>query len=84
MSLKKRYIVFEDYNLDFTYRQIEHFQEMWKQGYKPSAIAKKILCKKVEVELLALDLLLKNKIEPRENGIDGTVSLPDGKIRIEV
>lgn len=84
MSLKKRYIAFQDYNLDFTYRQVEIFQEMWEQGYKPSAIAKKILCKKIEVELLAIDLSLKNEIKPRKNGIEGTKELPDDKIRIEV
>lgn len=84
MSLKKRYIVFEDYNLDFTYQQVEQFKKMWQQGYSTGSIAKKLYCKIVESDLLAMDLLLHGKIKNRPGGLAGTKELPDDKIRIEV
>lgn len=84
MSLKKRYIVFEDCNLDFTYQQVAKFKKMWQQGYSTGSIAKKLHCKIVESDLLATDLLLKGKIKNRVGGLAGTKELPDDKIRIEV
>lgn len=84
MSLKKRYIVFQDYNLDFTYQQVAQFKKLWKQGYSTSSIAKKLHCKIVESDLLATDLLLKGKIENRVGGLAGTKEIEDNKIRIEV
>lgn len=84
MSLKKRYIVFQDYNLDFTYQQVAQFKKMWQQGYSTESIAKKLHCKIVESDLLAADLLLHGKIKNRVGGLAGTKELPDDKIRIEV
>ena len=84
MSLKKRYIVFEDYNLDFTYQQVEQFKKMWQQGYSTGSIAKKLYCKIVESDLLAMDLLLHDKINNRVGGLAGTKEIKDNKIRIEV
>lgn len=84
MSLKKRYIAFQDYNLDFTYRQVEIFKKMWKQGYSTASIAKKLRCDIVESDLLALDLLLHGKIKNRSGGLAGTKEIEDNKIRIEV
>lgn len=84
MSLKKRYIVFQDYNLDFTYDKVSQFKKMWKQGYSTESIAKKLLCDIVESDLLATDLLLKGKIKNRPGGLAGTKELSDNKIRIEV
>lgn len=84
MSLKKRYIVFEDYSLDFTYRQVEIFKKMWKQGYSTGSIAKKLYCKIVESDLLAMDLLLHGKIDNRVGGLAGTKEIEDNKMRIEV
>lgn len=84
MSLKKRYIVFQDYNLDFTYQQVVQFKKLWKQGYSTGSIAKKLLCDIVESDLLATDLLLKGKIKNRPGGLAGTKELSDNKMRIEV
>lgn len=84
MSLKKRYIVFEDYNLDFTYQQVAQFKKLWKQGYSTGSIAKKLRCDIVESDLLALDLLLHGNIKNRAGGLAGTKELSDNKIRIEV
>lgn len=84
MSLKKRYIVFQDYNLDFTYDKVAQFKKLWKQGYSTGSIAKKLYCKIVESDLLAADLLLHGKIKNRVGGLAGTKELPDDKIRIEV
>lgn len=84
MSLKKRYIVFQDYNLDFTYDKVAQFKKLWEQGYSTGSIAKKLHCKIVESDLLATDLLLKGKIKNRPGALAGTKELPDNKIRIEV
>lgn len=84
MSLKKRYIVFQDYNLDFTYDKVAQFKKMWKQGYSTASIAKKLRCDIVESDLLALDLLLHGNIKNRSGGLAGTKELSDNKIRIEV
>lgn len=84
MSLKKRYIVFRDYNLDFTYQQVAQFKKLWKQGYSTGSIAKKLRCDIVESDLLALDLLLHGNIKNRAGGLAGTKEIEDNKIRIEV
>jgi len=84
MSLKKRYIVFQDYNLDFTYQQVAQFKKMWKQGYSTASIAKKLRCDIVESDLLALDLLLRGNIKNRVGGLAGTKEIEDNKIRIEI
>lgn len=84
MSLKKRYIAFQDYNLDFTYDKVAQFKNLWKQGYSTGSVAKKMRCDIVESELLALDLLLHGEIDNRVGGLAGTKELSDNKIRIEV
>lgn len=84
MSLKKRYIVFQDYNLDFTYQQVAQFKKMWQKGYSTESIAKKLRCDIVESDLLAIDLLLHGKIKNRVGGLAGTKEIEDNKIRIEV
>lgn len=84
MSLKKRYIVFQDYNLDFTYDKVAQFKKLWEQGYSTGSIARKLYCNIVESDLLALDLLLHGKIDNRVGGLAGTKELSDNKIRIEV
>lgn len=84
MSLKKRYIVFRDYNLDFTYQQVAQFKKMWQQGYSTGSIAKKLYCKIVESDLLAMDLLLHGEIDNRVGGLAGTKENEDNKMRIEV
>lgn len=76
--------MFQDYNLDFTYQQVEQFKKMWKQGYSTGSIAKKLYCKIVESDLLAIDLLLHGKIKNRVGGLAGTKEIEDNKIRIEV
>lgn len=84
MSLKKRYIAFQDYNLDFTYDKVAQFKKMWQQGYSTGSIARKIHCKIVESDLLAMDLLLRGKIKNRVGGLAGTKEIEDNKMRIEV
>lgn len=85
VNIKKRYICFEDYKLDFTHNQVKKFKEMWSEGYACRDIAKLFCCKTVEIELLAGDLFLKEELEVREGGMVGTkVVKRNDKIKIEV
>ncbi|MEG0380074.1 MAG: hypothetical protein RR603_00080 [Kurthia sp.] len=83
-GLKSRYIVFQDLKMDYSHNQVKRFCEMWRAGYSTVSIAKKFNCKTVEIDLLATDQLLKNKIQQRPNGFSGTKEIEDEKIRIEV
>lgn len=83
-GLKSRYIVFQEYNLDFTHKKVERFKEMWRVGYSTSDIADELRYETVEIDLLAVDLLLKEKIKQRPGFLNGILEVQDDKIRIEV
>lgn len=86
-SRQPYYILFDDeklnINLDFTQRQVQNFDNMWREGCSISEIAFKLQRKKVEIELLAEDRFLRKKINVRKGAMNGTKSWKK-KTKLEV
>lgn len=63
VKLSKRYIVFENRNLDFTYNELKKFHKLYDEGLDIPAIARKMQRRKVEVLLLYIDQVEKEVID---------------------
>ncbi len=73
---KEKYILFtgeahEKVKFDFTTKQIEIFITLWNLGYPISKIADRLNTSKVSVTLIAMDLEMAGRIEPRAGGLMG-------------
>ena len=62
--ISKRYIVFEDRNLDFTYNELRKFYALYDAGLDIPKIASRMNRRAIEVLLLYLDQVEKDCIEP--------------------
>lgn len=73
---KEKYILFtgeahEKVKFDFTTKQIEIFITLWNLGYPINKIADRLNTSKVSVTLIAMDLEMAGRIEPRAGGLMG-------------
>jgi len=73
---KEKYILFtgeahEKVKFDFTKMQIEIFVTLWNQGYPINKIAERLGTIPVSVALMAMDLEMAGRIEPRASGLLG-------------
>ena len=73
---KEKYTLFtgeahEKVKFDFTKMQIEIFITLWNLGYPISKIADRLNTSKVSVTLIAMDLEMAGRIEPRAGGLMG-------------
>lgn len=73
---KEKYILFtgeahEKVKFDFTKMQIEIFITLQNLGYPISKIADRLNTSKVSVTLIAMDLEMAGRIEPRAGGLMG-------------
>ncbi|MFJ5566158.1 hypothetical protein [Lysinibacillus xylanilyticus] len=72
-KVDSRYILFtgevhDTVKFDFTTKQIEIFMTLWNLGYPINKIAQRLNTSKVSVALIAMDLEMTGKIEPRAGG----------------
>lgn len=75
-KVENRYILFtgevhEIVKFDFTQRQIETFITLWNLGHPINKIADRLNTSKVSVALIAMDLEMTGRIEPRAGGLLG-------------
>lgn len=75
-KVENRYILFtgevhEIVKFDFTQRQIETFITLWNQGHPINKIADRLNTSKVSAALIAMDLEMAERIEPRAGGLLG-------------
>lgn len=75
-KVESRYILFtgdvhEIVKFDFTQRQIETFITLWNLGHPVNKIADRLNTSKVSVALIAMDLEMAERIEPRAGGLLG-------------
>lgn len=77
MSRKpKKYILFtgpdhEKVKFEFSTKQIEIFITLWNLGYPIDKLAKRLYTSQVSVVLIAMDLEMAGRIEPRVGGLLG-------------
>lgn len=65
VPLSKRYIVFDDKNLDFTYNELRKFYALYDAGLDIPKIARRMSRSTLEVFLLYIDQVEKERIEPK-------------------